>query len=397
MATTIPTQALTGHAAGVKQTYSETINNAVAIARQNVQRVQPNRFMFMKTMEMLNSGSMWAVSDEGDPIYWFDEGMWPQEVTVGAQFTATTTGTLTLDDTTFLKEGNFLQVDGTGESILCTADPASSTTVAIQRNFPVQSLALGNLEVGTTLRVYSQAQLQGAPRGRLMWKQLDRHENNFQILELGTGITGSQAANSTYVNSQQLPKQITDINLELRRQLNEMMLWGPAANLASATVRGTFKGFEGFVDHNVFTINGPMTYDVLEQMVLSALEFNDSADGTFQYFSSAQNIADLAKVAAPYLQTDPELKKFGFYINVIAGNGWRVELLNDFAFRGPNRGKGLLVSPQHIGYRAKKGRAFAEEMGVQTPGTDTEEVLVRGEYTMMVRNQLAHARVEGIQ
>lgn len=394
---TIPSAALTGTGAGVKQTYSDTLNNELAIVRDRVVKVQPPESSMLRYMEIIQErgGGVWDVMKEGDPLIWWDDGMVPQEVRVTTQFTDTDTGTLVLADTSFLKKGDMLQYGR--ETIRCTADPSSSTQVAVKRNWPPQPLSVGNIEVGEVLRIYTEAQFQGAAKGRMFYQKQERRENNYQIFERGTGITGSQAANDTYVHSAQMAYQMGRNLRELRRRLNEALMFNPGAVLASASEPGFMKGFEGYIEDHQFTVNGRLNYDVVEQAVLSCREHNDDETGTYALFCSEQAAAEVARTGKDFLQTPIDLKEFGFYCNVLAGNGWRVEIIPSYSFRGPNAGKALLAASQHIGFRPKRGRDWAEELQVQTPGTDTEEGLWRGEFTGMFRNQLAHAVIRGIQ
>ena len=397
MATTIPSQALTGGFTGVKHSWTDSANNALAIVRNRVVNVQPPEASLLRYLELTQSrGSMWNPTDEGDPVYWEDDGIWPQEVTLGAAFTDADTGTMTLADTTYLKKGYVLQYNN--EFIRCTADPASATTVAVKRNFPSQTgLSIGTIANGTTLRILTQAQLQGADKGLMMGVLTDRQSNNYQIIEMGTGIRGSQLSNDTYVNSNQFAYQMGRVMRECRRQLNDAMLFSPAATTATSTVPGTMKGIAGFITENVLTVNGRGTYDVVQQAVMMAREFNDDQAGTFALFCSEQVAADFTKIGEKYLQTPIDLKEFNFKVNVLGGDGWRVEIVPSFAFRGPNAGRALLISPQNIGMKPKRGRDWTEEMDVQTPGADRKEALYRGEFTVMVRNQLSHVFIDGLR
>jgi hypothetical protein len=151
--------------------------------------------------------------------------------------------------------GDLIRVEGASETALVTEVDAGGATITLTRGYGGTTEA--TIDVGTQLRIISNAALEGADADAARYTIRSRASNYTQIFTASVSVSGSELAVNQLGVRDELAWQKNLRSRELLRDLENAVLNGLAASVTpqgSTTVRRTMRGIISFVGTNQFEV-----------------------------------------------------------------------------------------------------------------------------------------------
>ena len=218
--------------------------------------------------------------------HWFEQEWFLPRFALTANLSAGDV-TLTVDkDATFLKAGDLLQIEQTGEQVRVTTDPTQTTEIAISRSFgTVAATAVVFAAAGTNPNIrivgsaYPENSLAPSERG---YTAVERN-NQTQIFRTAYGV--SRTARKTQFRTGPKEKELREKALIRHMQdIENTMWWGQmTTTLIDGNPRRTMDGIDAAIlaDHTIVAPNDGIDMDWVEERLKEIFVWGSSEKMAF--------------------------------------------------------------------------------------------------------------------
>ncbi len=332
-----------------------------------------------------------------DPKFeWYEDELLPRQDILGAAATAAAT-TLTVTNYKYFRSGDIILAVETGEQMIVTATP-STTTVSVTRAWgDVSAAAITN---STKLRIIGNANEEGATKRSLLSTQREPKFNYTGIIRDGWSITNTAKATKTYAG--------VDFDEEAAKQLIEHKKHDELMFLQSQRYEDTTgtkpkratRGFFQWVTTNSLAVGGDLTEPVFDSFLRRAFRYGAKTKFLLCSPIVAQAINGFAK---DKLRVVDSAKTYGVTVNEYINAGRRVMLaehnlmtnddLNDF---DGIAGMAGLIDLSNVSMRYMNGRLSIHNENIQANDADGREDEYLSEVGFQLELEKSHGEMSGV-
>jgi len=307
-----------------------------------------------------------------------------------------------VDDASIFRVGDQIQVDASREVMFVTAVDTGTNTLTVTRGYG--GTTAEPLADNQVLHILGNAALEGADRPTSRFTNRSRQRNYTQIFTAGVEVSGSQQAARQHALRDEADYQKQQRLRELVRDLENCVINGtaPAAGAeGSGTVRRTMGGIIRRMTTNVFqpgvgdipdgegTNLDLLTEDILNAALRIAWE---SSSGTIDTIVvngfQKRRINSMLFPNRSYSASDDRLREF---VSVYESDFGVCRVILS---RWVPADSVLLLDRSRLSVMPLGGRSFHYKPLSSTGDSEVGEMI--GEYTLEMRNENAHAIIQGL-
>jgi len=334
---------------------------------------------------------------------WLEDTLLPNTDTVDDQSLTnpTTLTVFTVEHGDRFQAGDQIMLEGKGEVMLVTAISGNDLTVT--RGYGgTTAVTVADNDV---VRILGNAALEGSAAPAARFTSRSRKQNYTQIFTAAVEISGSQMAASAIGIADELEFQKAERVKELLRDLENCVINGvaPAANpQGSSTVRRTMRGIRSWIASNLFQPNtGPIppgdgaAEDLLNEAVLNAAlrEVWEASSGSIDTIVCGgfqkRRINTFIAAAQRFAQRETAFKQM---VDVYESD---FGICRVVLSRWVPADAVLLLDSSRLAVLPMAGRSFHFKALAATGDSDLGQVI--GEYTLELKNENAHAVLNGLR
>lgn len=288
--------------------------------------------------------------------------------------------TITVDDGSLFKSGDIIEVD----SEMMWVSSISSEVLTVTRNYGGTQATHADAAVVT---IINHARLEGADADyERAFSDITAPYNYTQIFQDDVKVSRTQNKLAQYGIQEEFDYQAAKKVREMSRLINKALFRGQR-KAGSATTPRAFGGLETFVTDNTSSMSdGPLTQKALEDAIQSAWEDGGQPD---LIICNSWVKRKISGFYAPYVRTGRDENRGGVTISEVDTEFGTLQILMD---RWCQATKCYIVESQYIGFVAYDP-FFQEELAKVGDGVRGEVV---GEYTLVAKNDKAHAYIKSI-
>jgi len=338
---------------------------------------------------------------------WFFVPDYPRDLSVATAATAAATQVVvSTGEYTRLARGMQLVNTRTGETfVVGGASEPSSTTIDIVGRANPQAM-----EVGDTLRIIGSAQEENHDKPAIRSQAEVAYYNYCQIHEKTWGLTGRAQNSSSYMGNEKAyerKKAMVAYNQEREEILiNSWRYQSSTAGPVNSTELTTTGGLKFWIQSNVWNLGGvnpteTQFFDFLAYVMQwgpSGYERKGGESSGKMIVCSPKWASLINSWAKGQIQYEPMDKKLGIKIGFLQSPIGDVMIkMHPLFGRQGYRDKLFILDLPLIRYVAHKGRDTEIYEGVQTPGGDRYEALIRADFGLEVAgDERAHGLIHGL-
>lgn len=306
--------------------------------------------------------------------------------------------TFTVGTLSAFRVGDLIQQDGKREIMMVTAVNSAANTITVTRSYG--SSLPASLVDGATLRIISNAALEGQDAGPARFSTRTRMSNFTQIFSAPIQISGTEMAVRQVAVADELDYQKTLRLRELLRDLENTVINGVQAEsdaIGSAQVRRTMNGLLSCITTNTMTPGGgllPAGTTLSEEMLNAALrtvwEKSGSKVDLILCGGAQKRKINSFMASSQRFSTTSEVFK-----NLVSAYESDYGICRVVLSRYVPQDCVLLLDSSRISVVPLAGRSFHYKPLASTGDYVSGEVI--GEYTLEVRNESGHGVLSGLE
>lgn len=362
-----------------KTTYSDTTPFKKAIS-DLIEIIDPSDAPVVKYFGLDGSPDAFRVVNwPSTTVYWLEDELAPLTDTLAASCASDAT-TLSVTDGSVHKIGDVVLIDA--EHMWVSS--ISTNTLTVTRNFGGTQASHA---AAATITLITNARLEGADAdyGRALTDVAEGY-NYTQIFEDDIKITGSQEEISQYGISDEIDYQLSKKLPEQLRLIERAFFQGQRKS-GSATTPRAYGGIETFITTNTSSMAGGA---LTEKALVDAVQQAWSYGGMPKLIAcNAWVKRKITSFYAPNVRTTRDETRGGVTIDEIDTEFGTLSVLMD---RWCPSTSAYILDPRFVGFLPF--RAFDVDELAKTGDSHKRQFL--GEYTMICKNQKAHAWIKSI-
>jgi hypothetical protein len=299
------------------------------------------------------------------------------------------------------KVADLIQAEGSDEVMLVTAVNTGAGTITTVRGYGASSAE--SLVDGTTLHILGNPALEGGDRPATQFTNRVRRSNYSQIFTSAVEVSGTQQAVGNIGIADELDYQKQERLRELIRDLENCVINGVAHDTTpqgDASVRRTMRGIRSFISSNVFEPgvdgfpdDGSSGDDLTEPMINTAMRliWQQSSGHIDTIVVNGLQKRRINSFIASSRGYDEQSTRFRDLVSVYESD---FGICRVVLSRWVPADMALLLDSSRVDVLPLAGRSF-QYKPLASDG-DRQVGQVVGEYTLEMRNEMAHGLIKGL-
>ena len=364
-------------------TYGNTLTHRRAIT-DYISLIDPSDTVVIETLGGFN-GAASKVRLQNWPstkVEWLEDTLNPLNDQLNGSITSSATS-ITVDDASVFEPGMVILIDA--EYIWVSAVNTSTNVLTVVRHFGgTQASHSDNAPV----YIKTMARLEGADSDSVAVTARTAPYNYTGIFHQEVSVSRSKRRISQYGISDEMEYQINKAVPSLARLVNLGFYHGQRKAGSASTPRA-FGGYKTFIVSNTVSAGGAVTKAKFQEAIRKA--YKAGGAGEWNAYCSPENAQVITNFYdnTSYLRVTPEQEQVGMVIKRILTPFGIANIIVD---RFAPSDEIPLIDPTRAGFLEYEP-FFWRELGVKGD-KDTTEVV--GEFTFVLANEKAHARITGI-
>lgn len=375
-------------ATGTRDTYTDS-NLKKTIVSDALEMIDWTEAPLLKLLGTSNE-SKFGISQMGTKIEWIEDTMSPRSGLTAEDMTTTETDLdLATGQGSYLHKGDIIRIGTELMQIVSVSTDTATVIRAVNGDRTTGSAST----TGATWTLVSNAAIEGADTVTGHTTNVSRPYNYSQILSEGVKVTETELVD---------PKWAGEINT-MTRNLSKLMGEGGKAGKLPIELEGTFTsnaryvgtssasrlmgGFDTFVTTNTTALaNAALTQKNIEDSIVQCFEAGGSPDTIIVPQWAKRKISSFYKAS---VRTERSETRGGSYITTVDTD--LVQDIEVMYWRWCPSDTLYIIEKQYMGWVTLRPFAIYDRASVG----DYQLKDVLGEYSFVVRNEKAHAKISG--
>lgn len=272
--------------------------------------------------------------------------------------------TLTVDNGAYFPVNSLVQVQRTGETMLCTG--VSGDDITVTRSWG--TVAAAALLDNDQLSILGGAALEGADAEASKTVKATEYTNYCQIIRRPFQLTGTLMASKLY-GENDMATQTRMAGIHHAVDIEESILFGEkVANTSGDTPRRSTDGLATRVSTNSTDFGGSFNWNTFSSATEDWFRYGSPKKTGFCARGVRSAIGQEAMTTVRRTQSE---KTFGLRVNMLETDHGEIMLVTHNLLEGDTYGKYMIGADlKNVGWRFLRGRNTSLRMDIGTPGVD---------------------------